>query len=498
VALVLGGPSLVLASPALGARAPGDIVTTVAGSGPDAYTANGVPASAALLGNPLAVAVDPAGNIVVPDQDNNVVRVVAEATGTYYGTAMQRGDIYTIAGTGVANYNGDGEPPRSAELSGPSAVAIDGRGDLAITDTGNDIVTFIPVTSGVYFGLLMQGGYIYDIAGDSQPGYFGDGRQALTAMLDAPDGITFDAQGNLVVADTFNDVIRLVVQNTGTDFGMAVQEGDIYTIAGNTTVGYSGDGGPATAAQLNLLPFSGVAVDGQGDLVLSDGGNNAVRMVAARTGVVLGRSVVADHIYTIAGNGVDGYSGNKKPALAAELSDPQGVGVDTAGNVLVADSGNDAVRMVAAASGSYDLHRVFAGNMYTVFGNAITGYSGDGGRPWKAEFDSPTGIGFDQHGAVLVADNGNNVIRRVGPPQPTVTSVLPASGATAGGTKVVIRGANLRGTTSVTFGSTPALSFVVKSGTKIIARTPAEPAGTVAVVVTSAWGSSQGSYTFAG
>ncbi|MDE3087589.1 MAG: IPT/TIG domain-containing protein [Acidobacteriota bacterium] len=478
---------------------PADIVTTVVGDGAHAYTANGVGASAALLGDPLTAAVDPAGDIVVPDQNDNVIRAVAGSTGTAYGLAMTKGDIYTIAGTGVGGFGGDGGPARAAELWGPSGVALDGAGDVAITDTINDEVRFLPHATGVYFGVYMVSGNIYDVAGDNQDGYFGDGGQATAAMLSGPDGVTFDAQGNLVFADTNNDVIRLVVQNTGTDFGHSVVEGDIYTIAGNGTFGYSGNGGPATAAALDLEPLSGVAVDGAGNLVMADGINNVIRVVAGSAGTYYGIAMQTGDIYTIAGNPTGGYSGDRHPAAAAEMADPMGVAVDSSGDILVADSTNSVIRMIAAFTGVYDHMRVRAGDIYTVVGDAAApGYGGDGGKPRRASLNGPTGVSVTPTGELLVADNGNNVIRRVGPPEPVVTELLPGSGTSAGDARVVIKGRDLRGATSVVFGSTPATSFVVKSATKIIARSPAEPAGTVAVVVTSPAGSSQGSYTFTG
>src|SRR5438876_142099 len=154
--------------------------------------------------------------------------------------------------------------------------------------------------------------------------------------------------------------------------------GRIYGIAGNGRPGYTGDGGPATAARVGLPP-GGVAFDGSGNLLLADAGNNRIRVIAAGSGSFYGQPMTLAHIYTVAGNGTAGSGGDGGPAAAAELRDPMGVSVDGSGNLLVSDTNNERVRLLAAASGSYFGQAVSAGNIVTVAGSGTTGFLGDSG-----------------------------------------------------------------------------------------------------------------------
>ncbi len=306
---------------------------------------------------------------------------------------MTAGHTYTIVGNGTDGDLGDGSsnPLTSAELSGPNGVAIDSTGDLAITDSGNDAVRFVAAAGGFRYGQQMTAGKIYTIAGGGQEGEITPGGSTFSAGLTSPDGVAFDAQGDVIVADTGNDLIRLIPATTRVVFGMAVQPGSIYTLAGNMNYGYTGNGGPGPSAQLQLNTFNGVAIDSKGDVVFSDVDNEAVRMVAAATGTSLGRAVKAGYIYTIAGTGPndEGFKGNKKPATKAWLDTPQGVAVDSAGNVFISDSLNNMIRVVPASKGSFDGFGVKAGDIYTIAGNGQPGYSGNGGRATAAAAQRP-------------------------------------------------------------------------------------------------------------
>ena len=167
--------------------------------------------------------------------------------------------------------------------------------------------------------------------------------------------------------------------------------GDIITVAGDGTAGYSGDGGPATAAELNS-PLD-IAVDSAGDLFIADTGNNVIREVVKATGDII----------TVAGNGTAGYSGDGGPATAAELDSPRGLAVDSAGDLFIADNGNNVIREVVKATG----------DIITVAGNGTAGYSGDGGPATAAELNAPIGVAVDSAGDLFIADYGNNVIREV-------------------------------------------------------------------------------------
>ncbi len=308
------------------------------------YSGDGGLATSAQLDFPNDVAVDGSGNLVIADAANNRVRVVAETSGTFYGVAMTAGDIYTVAGIGTGGYSGDGGPATSAELFDPAGVAVDGSGNLVIADALNWRVRVVAKTSGTFYGVAMTAGDIYTVAGNGTGGQSGDGGPATSAGLNYPQGVAVDGSGNLVIADADNNRVRVVADSTGTFYGVAMTAGDIYTVAGIGTGGSSGDGGPATSAELNYP--SRVAVDGSGNLVIADTDNNRVRVVANSTGTFYGVAMTAGDIYTVAGNGTGGYSGDGGPATSAELAGPAGVAVDGSGNLVIADAFNNRIRAV--------------------------------------------------------------------------------------------------------------------------------------------------------
>src|SRR5271157_4458049 len=282
-------------------------IVTAAGNGTAGYTGNKGPATAAELDNPGGMAVDSAGDLFIANLNNNVIREVVKATG----------DIITVAGNGKAGYSGDNGPATAAELDGPRGVAVDSAGDVFFADCLNNRVREVVKATGD----------IITVAGDGKAGYSGDNGPATAAVLNAPNTVAVDSAGDLFIADANNHAVREVVKATG----------DIITVAGNGKAGYSGDNGPATAAELN--DAYGVAVDAVGDLFFADDGNNRVREVVKATGDII----------TVAGNGKAGYSGDNGPATAAELNDAYGVAVDAAGDVFVADPANNVVREITPA-----------------------------------------------------------------------------------------------------------------------------------------------------
>jgi NHL repeat-containing protein len=388
----------------------GDIYT-VAGTGAGAFSGDGGPATAAELNSPRRVTVDGAGNLVIADRGNDRVRVVAAASGTFYGVPMTAGNVYTVAGTGTFGFSGDGGPATAARLASPGQAAVDGAGNLVIADWGNSRVRVVAAASGTFYGVAMTAGDIYTVAGSGQAGYGGDGGQATQAKLDGPQDVAVDGAGNLVIADTGNDRVRVVAARTGTFYGLAMTVRRIYTVAGTGTFGFSGDGGAATAAALRTPQDA--AVDGAGNLVIADTGNDRVRVVAAASGTFYGVAMTAGDIYTVAGTGTFGFSGDGGAATAAALASPGQTAVDGAGNLVIADGGNDRVRVVAAASGTFYGVAMTAGNIYTVAGTGTGGFSGDGGPALGAELNRPQGVAVAAAGGLLVADVGSNRIREV-------------------------------------------------------------------------------------
>jgi hypothetical protein len=280
------------------------IITTVAGNGIASYSGDGGAATSAELYHPSGVALDTAGNIYIADYANNRIRKVTVSTN----------DISTVAGNGTAGYNGDGGSAISAELNTPYSVAVDTSGNIYISDTNNYRIRKVTVSTGV----------ISTVAGTGAGGYTGNGGPAVSAKITQAMGLALDTSSNIYFADWGNAVIREVTASTG----------NISTVAGSGSNGFSGDGGPATAAKL-YYPY-GVAVDTAGNIYIADDVNNRIRKVSASTG----------NISTVAGNGAAGYSGDGGAATSAALEYPYGVALDTANNIYIADEGNNRIRAV--------------------------------------------------------------------------------------------------------------------------------------------------------
>ena len=200
-------------------------------------------------------------------------------------------------------------------------------------------------STGISYGQAMTAGHIYGVAGAGKRGRFsGDGGPATSAHLSHPYAVAVDGAGNLVITDSRNQRVRVVAASTGTSYGQTMTTGDIYTVAGNGTFGFSGDGGPATSSELE--DPEGVTVDGAGNLIIADTFSQRVRMVAASTGSFYGQAMTAGDIYTVAGTGFGEFSGDGGPATSARLYFPEGVTVDGAGNLIIADTDNGRIREV--------------------------------------------------------------------------------------------------------------------------------------------------------
>jgi sugar lactone lactonase YvrE len=376
-------------------------------------------ATGAGLANTCSAVPDGAGNLVIADLDHDRVRIAAARTGMFYGVAMKSGHIYTVAGNGRHGFSGDGGPATHAELLGPDAVALDGAGNLVLTDTENSLIRVVAAHTGRFYGQAMTVGDIYTVAGGGGHG-LGDGGPATKAELGLPGAVAADGAGNLVIStfpvpgipSLLSNRVRVVAARTGTFYGIPMTAGDIYTVVGDGHQGFSGDGGPAAHARLSTP--AGVALDGAGNLVLADAGNNRVRVVAARTGRFYGQAMTVGDIYTVAGNGRKGFSGDGGPATSARLGFPSGVAVDGTGDLVIADDSNNRARVVAARTGRFYGQAMTAGDIYTVAGNAgRTFFSGDGGLATRAQFNTLHGVAVDGAGDMAIADLDNNDVRLV-------------------------------------------------------------------------------------
>jgi sugar lactone lactonase YvrE len=325
-------------------------IAVVAGNGNASYAGDGGPATAASLNAPSGAAADAVGNLYIADSSNNRIRKVNTS-----------GVITTVAINGKYVYSGDGVAATNTSLGDPGGVAVDAAGNLYIAAAGNDRIRKVG-TNGV----------ITTVAGG---GSLGDGNPATNAGLSEPYGVALDALGNLYIADTYDIRIKKVGTN-----------GIITTVAGNGSEGYSGDGGAATNAKLDLP--DGVTVDSWGNLYIADSQNYCIREVATN-GI----------IKTIAGTNIAGFSGDGGAATNARLDYPTSVALDGAGDLYIADSKNERIREVATNG----IINTFFRNSYTV-----------------------SGVAFDAMGNLYIADTGSNCILKAylaGPPSITLTNV---------------------------------------------------------------------------
>ncbi|MGX2029945.1 PKD domain-containing protein [Methylocaldum gracile] len=342
-----------------GANDFGKIVTTVTGTGDSGFSGDGGPATQATFFNPSGVAVGPDGSLYIADTYNERIRRVSPD-----------GIISTIAGTGEWGFSGDGGPAIRAQLTSPYGVAVGADGCLYIADSGNHRIRRVD-----------PDGIISTVAGTGYASFSGDGGPATLARLYEPTGVAVGPDGSLYIADRLNDRIRRV----GPD-------GIISTIAGTGeflfTYGYSGDGGPATHAQLNFP--EGVAMSSDGGLYIADSGNWRIRRVGP-DGIIT----------TVAGTGQAGFSGDGGPASQAKLYHPYGVAVGPDGSLYIADTYNERIRRVGPD-----------GIITTVAGTGQYGFGGDGGPATQAKL-SPTGVAVSPDGSLYIADAYNYRIRRV-------------------------------------------------------------------------------------
>lgn len=385
--------------------APDGTISTFAGTGIAGFSGDGGPAGAAMINIPTGMTMDGAGDIVFADSGNSRVRKIDT-----------KGRISTIAGNGVYGNGGDGGPARLASMARPWGVRYDSVGNLYISDTATSSVRKVDTQ-----------GMISLFAGNYTSGFSGDGGLATQAELNQPTGLAFDGAGNLDISDRENRRVR------------QVSVGNINTIAGNGKAGFSGDGGLAINAAINL-PESLAYFEG----VLCIGGNAG----KDRVRMVLGDGT----IQTFLGSN-PGYDGDHHPPLSSEFSNPEGMLMLSASKVVISDRADARVRaltggLVKTVAGGFigDGNKATAGalvlphnvafdalgNLYiadpggnrirkvdvrgkisTVAGTGISGYTGDNGPATSAELNFPFGVALDGGGNILIADNHNRAIRKV-------------------------------------------------------------------------------------
>jgi sugar lactone lactonase YvrE len=440
------------------------IITTVVGNGTQGYSGDGGPATSASLNNPKGLAFDPAtGNLYIVDSFNYRVRVVTgvgtgSATITLFagnGTAKTIGDgglataaaigvprnvlvsngtvylsqagisrvrqinitsgvIMPVAGS-VNGYDGEGNPPASAEFQAPTGMMLDASGNLLIIDSGNDRVRKISSVAASRIALSTT--TVKTIAG----GYVGDGGSPLNACLNSPENISFDSSNNYLIADT-GRVRSVAAGGTG-----------ISTLAGTGVFGYTGDNGPANVATMTFP--RGVVKDPSGNSYIADNANFAIRKVdtsgtittfwtdpsvidltslavdasgniySADGGACVIREITQGGVATIVAGVLNscGYTSDGIAATAAEINTPYGIAVDAAGNLYIGDSTNNRVRMVTISTGLIS----------TLAGTGPCTFTGDGGVATAATLCNPSGVAVDPTGRVFIADYQNFRVRMI-------------------------------------------------------------------------------------
>lgn len=397
---------IVLCAMAMAQMSFAQIIVNYAGNGTSGSSGDGGLANAAQLNVPAELAVDAAGNIYICEYNGRRIRKVDLS-----------GHITTFAGTGAAGTTGDGGPATAATFQAPAGIAFDPAGNLYVADL-----------YGYSIRKITPAGIISKAVGTGAVGSLGDGGPATAAHVHGPHTLAFDGAGNLYFTDYFDQRIRKVTPS-----------GIISTVAGTGAIGYSGDGGPATAA--TMYQPVGIISDVAGNLYFADQMNQVVRKVSA-SGII---SLYAGM------PGSAGYSGDGGPATNAKFNIPNMVILDNSGNLYVGDQYNNVVRKVNAS-----------GIITTAAGDGTVGHSGDGGPATVAQLSDPAGMAIDAVGNLYIADAFNHCVREIPVSDP---------------------GLSVTGSNNICEGSTSALTASLADGTWSSSNPGVAPVGGTSGIV---------------
>jgi sugar lactone lactonase YvrE len=372
---------------------PAPLINTIAGTGLAGLNEDGLDPLESHLYLPQDMTIGPEGDLYIIDFNNHRIRRIRD------------GVVQTVAGTGEL---GDGRDALAlyAQFNHPTNVTFDAQGNMVIAAWHNSLVKRLVFPNG-YDDL--ESAFVENLAGTGARSFGGDEGPGNSAFLDLPSSVVIDSGGNIIISDQANFRLRLLEPN-----------GTIHTICGTGVPGYTGDEGPATEAQLNAPkgqaadPASRIAIDDRDRIYIADTANHCIRVIDPATFT----------IHTIAGNGEPGFSGDGGPASQAQLDTPSDVAIGPNGRIYIADTMNHAVRVIRPD-----------GTIHTLAGTGERGFSGDGGPANEATLDRPYGVEVADNGTVYVADTHNQRIRKISgvpsgampTPVPTPPVIIPCT-----------------------------------------------------------------------
>lgn len=344
------------------------VVDDWAGSpGKNGFFGDGDDALKARFASPTGLAVNRWGDLYIADTLNHRIRRVDG----------RNGRVETVAGNGKAGYFNDGGPAENVTLNNPSGIALDRFGNLFIADTGNNRIR-----------MLTLKGNLITVAGTGRRGFNGDKSVPMSTDLNAPTALAFNSKGELYISDTGNNRIRKIDLTTGR----------IETVAGTGAAGMRGDVGLAANAELNAP--TAILFDDKDNLFIADTRNHKVRLVTARKNMML----------TLAGTGLEGFDGdNSRKSADSRFDDPTGLALDGQGRLYVSDTDNQRIRRITIKN----IDGALESMVETVAGNGTRGYNGEGRNPWETTMAYPGALIITPYDALYFLDTGNNLVRRV-------------------------------------------------------------------------------------
>jgi hypothetical protein len=369
-----------------------------------------------------------------PGVNGTRIRLVATKGGRDFGRGMIAGDVYTIGGGPPF----DGDPPTgqlggSYGFAGAVGVAYDHSGNVIVSDDFFGFIDVIAATTGTFYGKKMTAGHVYHIGGigtgDLARPKIDLSTPALDAEINSPGPLAVDGAGNILVGElgvfeedtVVNPVVAVIAAKTGTYYQQAMTAGDIYNIAGDGTGGDTGDGSPATAAEI-ASPY-GLAVDRAGDVAIDstisgadeEDSASTVRFIAEKAGEHFGQTMAVGDIYTVAGTSgppADG-SGNGGPAVSATLGSPGGLAFTADGSLIAGDNGLAEIRLIAASNGIRFGIAMSANDIYAIVGNGAFGRTAYPAKGTADSVDDVFGLAVAPTGKLVFDDEFQGIIAGV-------------------------------------------------------------------------------------